>query len=208
MKQPIEWIRNAFTIRTNSWRNSCISSAGILAKSINIATGYDVCERLRESVFKCDESLSKLKSDLSESRVRYRKAVSERSSCQKEINNLLQRKSEWKDTELNRFTELYRREMNLDQKELETKVGNELLEKQVDQAHQELINAMRERYQEEQLWSDKIRRASTLGTFGLMFLNLVLFLVLQLWVEPRKRRKLVNEVVNSLKDSGKIAMLK
>src|SRR5205823_4518096 len=96
------------------------------------------------------------------------------------------------------FTELYRREMSLDQKEFETKIGNEILEKQVDQAHQDLINAMRERNQEEQLWSDKIRRASTFGTFGLMCLNVLLFLVLQLWIEPRKRRKLVNEVVSGL----------
>lgn len=198
MKQRLDLIKNAITSHLHSWKNSGLGSAGVLAKSINIVTGYDVCERLRENVLKCDEALSKLKSDLTEARIQYRKAVSERSTCQKEINNLLQRKGEWKDTELNRFTELYRREIGLEQKEFETKIGNEIIEKQVDQAHQDMINGMRERYQEEQLWSDKIRRISTFGTFGLMFLNLLLFLVLQLWIEPRKRRKLAYEVVQGL----------
>lgn len=47
------------------------------------------------------------------------------------------------------------------------------------------------RYHEEQIWSDKIRRASTWGTWGLMGFNVLLFIVVQLGLEPWKRRRLV-----------------
>jgi sensitive to high expression protein 9, mitochondrial len=47
------------------------------------------------------------------------------------------------------------------------------------------------RYHEEQIWSDKIRRASTWGTFLLMGVNLFLFGVVQIGLEPWRRRRLV-----------------
>lgn len=197
----MERLRNRVIAQLSSIKLPLISAQSI-SRTVNIITGYDVCEKLRESVRENDQSLSKLKYELNEARIRYRRAVSERSSCQKEINGLLQRKSGWQDSELTRFTELYRREMQLEQEEYESKTHNEVLEKKVDQAHQDLINAMRERYQEEQLWSDKIRRTSTFGTFGLMALNFLLFLILQTYIEPKKRRRLVDEVKAALKQSN------
>jgi Fe2+ transport system protein B len=160
---------------------------------LNTLTGYDICERLRRQVIKTDQELEELRQKLRDSRRSYFRAITDRSHCQKEINGLLQRKNTWSDHELNRFTELYRNEMRLEQEESAAKSENDHLEKVVDDAHQRLINAMRERYQEEQTWSDKVRRISTFGTFGLMFVNFLLFLALQLWVEPRKRRLLVSQ---------------
>lgn len=182
-----------------SFRSFVSEHKGIerLTHTINVITGYAACERLRQAVQNCDSQLGSLKGDLLEARLRYRKAITERSSCQKEINSLLQRKSAWQDTELTRFTDLYRREMQLEQQEAEGKSENEILEKQVDDAHQALIDAMRERYQGEQAWSDKTRRASTFASVGLMTLNILLFLILQLFIEPRKRRKLVKEFVEA-----------
>jgi sensitive to high expression protein 9 len=204
MNGKIDWLRGRLIANFKAWRTSGISNVTErCARAVNVITGYNVCERLRESVRQHDTGLSRLKSDLTEARIRYRRAVAERSACQKEINGLLQRKSGWQDAELTRFTELYRREMQLEQDEFESKAENEVLEKKVDQAHQDLINAMRERYQEEQLWSDKIRRTSTFGTFGLMFVNFLLFFVLQVYIEPRKRRRLVNEVISAMEEHRK-----
>lgn len=41
------------------------------------------------------------------------------------------------------------------------------------------------------MWSDKIRRMSTWGTWGLMGVNVLLFLIFQIAVEPWRRRRLV-----------------
>lgn len=160
---------------------------------LNRWTGYDQCERLKEAVNAADRQFQDLRERLQTSRITFTKAIAERSLCQKELNGLLQRKPGWLDTDLQRFTELYRTEMRLEGAERAAKEENEQLEKQVDQAHHNLVSVMRERYQEEQLWSDKIRRASTAGTFGLMAVNIALFLGLQLWVEPRKRKRFIEE---------------
>lgn len=182
---------------------------------LNKLTGYDQCERLRDSVALADKQFQSLKEQLQASRVAFTKAIAERSLCQKELNGLLQRKPSWLDADLQRFTELYRAEMRLESAEASAKEANEYLEQLVDQAHHNLVGAMRERYQEEQLWSDKIRRASTFGTFGLMALNFALFAALQTSVEPRKRRAfiqqfetIVAEQLAKTKDTGPTVVLR
>lgn len=46
------------------------------------------------------------------------------------------------------------------------------------------------RYHEEQVWSDKIRSASTYGSLAVLGLNVLIFLMATIFVEPWKRRKL------------------
>ena len=163
---------------------------------INQITGYESCGRLRMAVIAADEEFQRLKDQLRNSRISFDSAIANRSQCQKELNSLLQRKQSWSDEDLMRFTELYRKEMRLEACEAEAKSTNQQLEKAVDQAHQHLMDTVRERYQEEQLWSDKIRRLSTYGTFSLMALNLFLFLLIQLWLEPKKRGDLLENFGN------------
>jgi sensitive to high expression protein 9 len=46
------------------------------------------------------------------------------------------------------------------------------------------------RYHEEQVWSDKIRSASTYGSLAALALNMVVFILAIIIVEPWKRRRL------------------
>jgi sensitive to high expression protein 9 len=46
------------------------------------------------------------------------------------------------------------------------------------------------RYHEEQVWSDKIRSASTYGSLAALGLNMVVFILAIIIVEPWKRRRL------------------
>lgn len=64
-------------------------------------------------------------------------------------------------------------------------------EKEAEEAGARLSESILARYHEEQIWSDKIRRMSTWGTWGLMGVNVLLFLVFQIGVEPWRRRRLV-----------------
>jgi She9 / Mdm33 family len=57
-----------------------------------------------------------------------------------------------------------------------------------------------DRYHEEQIWSDKIRRASTWGTFALMGINVVLFVVVQIGLEPWRRKRLVRGFEEKVKE--------
>lgn len=57
------------------------------------------------------------------------------------------------------------------------------------------------RYHEEQIWSDKIRRASTWGTFALMGINVMLFVVVQIGLEPWRRKRLVRGFEEKVKEA-------
>lgn len=67
----------------------------------------------------------------------------------------------------------------------------ELIERKAEEAASRLSASILARYHEEQIWSDKIRRMSTWGTWGLMGVNVLLFLVFQVLVEPWRRKRLV-----------------
>lgn len=49
------------------------------------------------------------------------------------------------------------------------------------------------RYHEEQLWSDKIRSASTILTSSIVIFNVIFFLGMQTFVESRRRQRLVDK---------------
>jgi hypothetical protein len=91
-----------------------------------------------------------------------------------------------------KFTELYRLEHAHTQAETIAKETYQSCEKQMDREYMELARSIMERYHEEQLWSDKIRKVSTYGTWGLMVVNLLLFVTVQTVFEPRKRKRLTD----------------
>lgn len=115
-----------------------------------------------------------------------------RSRTQREINELLQRKHQWNAEDVTRFTELYRSEHTHAQEETAAKEEFHRSEKAMDREYLELTRSMMERYHEEQLWSDKIRGASTYGTWALLAANVFLFMAVQTVFEPWKRKKLTD----------------
>ncbi|EFJ50071.1 hypothetical protein VOLCADRAFT_89058 [Volvox carteri f. nagariensis] len=69
----------------------------------------------------------------------------------------------------------------------------------VEACHDHIAEAVRERYSAETMWSDKIRRASTWWTAGLMALQLVSFMSVYLVMEPIKAQRLRNHVEEVLR---------
>ena len=80
------------------------------------------------------------------------------------------------------------------------------MERRAEEAAARLSASILARYHEEQIWSDKIRRMSTWGTWGLMGVNVLLFLVFQIGVEPWRRKRLVkgfeDKVMEALEREG------
>lgn len=165
-----------------------------LSHLVNQITGYDTCQELKHRVIIADQQLTSLKAALGNSRKAYNQAVALRSSCQKDLNSLLQSKPSWRTDDLIRFTELYKQEMELEKSEHQAKIENDSLEIQVDDAHQKFLDALRERYQGEQLWADKIRQLSSYGTFGLIIFNTIMFILFQLFLEPRRRTRNFSDI--------------
>jgi len=120
----------------------------------------------------------------------YENAVEERSKCQREVNDLLQRKSSWVDSDVVRFTNLVRQDHLNEQAEARAKVEASRSDQVIEKEFQNLIQAILNRYHEEQVWSDKIRSASTYGSLVALGLNLFVFILALIVVEPYKRKKM------------------
>ncbi len=121
----------------------------------------------------------------------YSKAITQRSASQREVNELLQRKHSWSSQDLERFTALFTSDHANEQAETAAQEALASAERTAEEAGAKLSKSILARYHEEQIWSDKIRRMSTWGTWGLMGVNVLLFLIFQIGVEPWRRRRLV-----------------
>lgn len=120
----------------------------------------------------------------------YERAVAERFASQREVNELLQRKSSWTEADVLRFTTLVRQDHTNEQAEASAKIRFATSEGEVEREFNELMRAILSRYHEEQVWSDKIRSASTYGSLLALGLNVVVFILAIIVVEPYKRRRL------------------
>ncbi|BFZ53445.1 sensitivity to high expression protein she9 [Savitreella phatthalungensis] len=175
---------------------------------LNDITGYTGIERLKRDIDDAEASCTMLMTEVSRAKEAYERAISARSDAQREVNDLLQRRASWRDNDADRFTSLFRQSHTLESAEEAAKEALASTERTLDDARTRLSNLILVRYHEEQVWSDKIRRASTYGTWALMSLNIVLFLVVQLGLEPWKRRRLVGsfeEKVRSVVEGSRTA---
>ncbi|KAK9766874.1 sensitivity to high expression protein she9 [Basidiobolus ranarum] len=173
-----------------------------IGKIINDVTGYSAVEKLKNKVIQAEKNLVIAKDQLEEVKLAYEKSIEERATCQRDINSLLQRKHTWSDADVVKFTSLYRTEHINEQAEQAAKIKFKEFEKNVDHQHNELVDAIRMRYHEEQIWSDKIRGASTYGTWTLMGIHVCLFILVQTIFEPKKRRRLQEHFDKKLSETS------
>ena len=125
-----------------------------------------------------------------DAKVTYEQAVQKRSDSQREVNNLLERKSMWTDTDVSRFTALVRQDHALEQEEARAKTAVALSEDDTEREFDALMRTILARYHEEQVWSDKIRSVSTYGQLAVLGVNVAVFVLAIALVEPWKRRRL------------------
>lgn len=88
------------------------------------------------------------------------------------------------------FTTLVRQDHEFEQAEVRAKQRSAAAELRQETQFNELMRAILNRYHEEQIWSDKIRSVSTYGSLGAPGLNLIVFILAIVVVEPWKRKRL------------------
>ncbi|KAJ2723926.1 sensitivity to high expression protein she9 [Coemansia sp. Benny D115] len=169
-----------------------------LSKALNQITGYNRISDLKAQVEASGAEFKQARERLEAIKSNHAQTVQERMANQREINGLLQRKHLWNEEDVARFTDLYRSEHQAEVLEMEADGKLKDAEGLVDRQYDRLVDAIRERYHEEQIWSDKIRRASTYGTWAVLFMNVLALLMAQAIFEPRKRRKIVDAVDDKL----------
>ncbi|KID86506.1 mitochondrial inner membrane protein [Metarhizium guizhouense ARSEF 977] len=169
------------------------------SQTLNDITGYSSIEGIKRENDALEVQLAEAHVRVRNARQAYKTSNTKRATTQREVTTLLARKDTWSPADLERFTELYRTDHVL---EGEVSGAQEALteaEAEEQSLSQRLNAGILKRYHEEQIWSDRIRRASTWGTWGLMGMNFVLFVVLQFFAEPWRRRRLVKGVVEEEK---------
>lgn len=174
-----------------------------MARALNILTGYDSVERLKDDVTATDQRLAELRRQLHAARSSYEERLSHQRSLSKEMSLLLQRKSSWGPSDVSRFTDVYASEHANDAAVAASKQRFEEAGEAVEMAQAELMQKIRERYTQEQLWSDKIRRAATWWTWGLMGLQAFSFVAVYAVMEPRRRALLQSAVGSLVEAQGK-----
>ncbi|KAE9371543.1 hypothetical protein N431DRAFT_426198 [Stipitochalara longipes BDJ] len=164
----------------------------IASQRINDLTGYSGIEALKARINVLESRVQAAQEAVRSSRITYKTTVADRASTQREVTTLLARKDSWTPSDLERFTALYRMDHSNEQAVQEAATRLADAEREAEHAASKLSSSILSRYHEEQIWSDKIRRMSTWGTWGLMGVNVLLFLVFQFGFEPWRRRRLVH----------------
>ncbi|KAF8895294.1 Mdm33 family-domain-containing protein [Infundibulicybe gibba] len=194
MKQRLrEWSdRAAITFRTRAdeFTANTKKTFSQLGSQLNQVTGYEEIEALKREVVLQEAKITAAREAAREAKIKYEEAVIQRSNSQREVNELLQRKSLWNDDDVGRFTKLVRQDHLFEQGEARAKVTVGEAEDAVEREFSQLMRSILARYHEEQVWSDKIRSASTYGSLAALGLNLLVFIMAIVVVEPWKRRRL------------------
>ncbi|KAL0960828.1 hypothetical protein HGRIS_005847 [Hohenbuehelia grisea] len=183
-------ITSSLRAHADRYSSSAKTTFSQLGSQLNKATGYDEIEVLKRKVVDQEARLHTTRQTAREIKFAYDQAVLQRSKSQREVNDLLQRKSTWTDGDVSRFTNLVRQDHLIEQEEARTKVQAQESEDLVEREFSELMRSILARYHEEQVWSDKIRSASTYGSLTALGLNMFVFIMAILVVEPWKRRRL------------------
>ncbi|PCH40168.1 hypothetical protein WOLCODRAFT_136702 [Wolfiporia cocos MD-104 SS10] len=159
-------------------------------KEINKMTGYGKIEELKRQVVEQEARVEGVRRTAREAKDAYDRAVLQRAASQREVNDLLQRKSVWTAEDVARFTALMPQDHQHEQQEAAAKARAVAAEDAVEREFSELMRVILNRYHEEQAWSDKIRSASTYGSLVVMGVNMAVFVLAIVFVEPWKRKRL------------------
>ncbi|KAH0832202.1 Mdm33 family-domain-containing protein [Lanmaoa asiatica] len=191
--------------RADQFSKRATTAFSHLGLHLNRVTGYEEIDALKRQVV--EQGMILQLSAISDGNQRkakttYDDAVLQRSISQRQVNDLLQRKSSWTDTDVNHFTSLVRSDHSLEQEEACTKARVAETEDAVDREFSELMRVILARYHEEQVWSDKIRSASTYGSLAVLGINLVVFIMAIVVVEPWKRKRLAQTFEQKVEGMG------
>lgn len=163
-------------------------------QAFNSLTGYASIEAITANNTRLEKSLGEARAAMRRARQRYQDTSAAQVSTQRDMATLLARKASWVQSDKNRFAELIEEDYRLETDVAEASKGVEDAEAREQALTSEWVAGMSKQYYEHQVYSDRIRRASTWGTWGLMGVNVLLFLMLQFVAEPWKRGRLLNSM--------------
>ncbi|KAK0661219.1 Mdm33 family-domain-containing protein [Cercophora samala] len=193
--------RHPLSAKFSAFMDQFQSRVLVATQTLNDLTGYSAIEAIKARNAQLESALDSAQARLREARQNYKSLTTHRASTQREVTTLLARKDTWNPTDLERFTSLYRMDHTLEAQVSAASAELTEAESNESKISAELNAGILRRYHEEQIWSDRIRRQSTWGTWGLMGVNFVLFLVLQFVAEPWRRKRMIKGIAETEKEN-------
>ncbi|KAJ6512018.1 Mdm33 family-domain-containing protein [Mycena vitilis] len=202
MRQWTDKTAIAVRTRADEFTSTTKTTLSHLGFHLNRMTGYDEIDALKRRVVEQELRINEARNAARAAKTAYDIAVVQRSNSQREVNDLLQRKSNWSQADIVRFTTLVPQDHIFEQEEVHARAAVHDAEEAVEREFSELMRTILARYHEEQVWSDKIRSASTYGSLAALGLNLLVFVVAIVFVEPWKRRRLALTFEKKIEQMG------
>ena len=192
--------RTEISRRMSHMMDNLLTKATAASQQINTYTGTDFSgiEALRTEIVAQEKQVKLRHAAVNTQKDRHMEAHVKQASSQKEIVSLLERKSSWLPSDLERYMTLVRSEHLDEQAVQKAKEDLAEAERDLEDGRAMLEKLERKQYHEEQIWSDTIRRNSTWVTIGLMGVNIFLLLAQIVFFEPYRRKKMVREVKAAL----------
>ncbi|KAF8517373.1 Mdm33 family-domain-containing protein [Hysterangium stoloniferum] len=194
IKAPHSLFLNTFRTllkeRTSALSSQAAVSLSELGGRLNKVTGYEHIEILKHQVAQNEKAIAAKRQAARDAKIAYETAVARRSNSQHAVNDFLQRKSNWTDADVLRLPALVKEDHLYEQEEARAKALVAETEAAVEARFNELLHSILKRYHEEQVWSDKIRSVSTYGSLLALGVNIVVFILAIIVVEPWKRKRL------------------
>lgn len=192
--------RSQLSKRVSKVVDELLVRASIASQHINAYTGtdYSGIETLRREIADQEQKVRDYHAAVNKAKERHHEAHAKQTSAQREIVGLLERKSSWSPTDLERYMSLVRSEHMNDMDVQQARDNLTTAERSLEDARSLMERLERKQYHEEQVWSDTIRRNSTWVTFGLMGVNILLLLAQIAIFEPYRRKKIVKDVKTAL----------
>lgn len=196
--------RTEISRRMSHLMDNFLTKATLASQQINTYTGTDFSgiEALRNEIVAQEKQVKARHAAVNAQKDRHMEAHVKQASSQKEIVSLLERKSSWLPSDLERYMTLVRSEHLDEQAVQKAKEDLAEAERDLEDTRAMLEKLERKQYHEEQIWSDTIRRNSTWVTIGLMGVNIFLLLAQIIFFEPYRRRKIVREMKEALDERG------
>lgn len=142
-----------------------------LGKRWNEYSGYEEVTEAKAQTLEAEMHLKELRSQQNQWRNEYMNAINSRSSSQKTLNDLLNRRANWSEADISTYTQLLRSEHSQAKSEKEAGEKYEVIERKVNEAWDDVVKKTLERYHLEQIWSDRVRAGSTYGGLIVAGLN-------------------------------------
>ena len=196
--------RTEISRRMSHLMDNFLTKATLASQQINTYTGTDFSgiEALRNEIVAQEKQVKARHAAVTAQKDKHMEAHVKQASSQKEIVSLLERKSSWLPSDLERYMTLVRSEHLDEQAVQKAKEDLAEAERDLEDTRAMLEKLERKQYHEEQIWSDTIRRNSTWVTIGLMGVNIFLLLAQIIFFEPYRRRKIVREMKEALDERG------